>query len=199
MSCLSTIHSRRMIRRYTAQPVEPATVRALLEAAVRAPSPHNRQPWRFAVVTGPARARLARAMGDRLRADLLRDGVPAEVAEQDTSRSYQRITSAPVVLLACLSMADMDHYPDARRNTAEFHMAAQAVAAAVENLLLAAQEMGLGACWMCAPLFCPDVVASTLQLPGDWQPQALVTLGHPADTGKDRGRRDVDDVTCYID
>jgi coenzyme F420-0:L-glutamate ligase/coenzyme F420-1:gamma-L-glutamate ligase len=51
-----------------------------------------------------------------------------------------------------------------------------------QNLLLAAHEAGLGACWMCAPLFCPDVVGSALDLPEDWQPQALVTLGYPMET-----------------
>jgi coenzyme F420-0:L-glutamate ligase/coenzyme F420-1:gamma-L-glutamate ligase len=80
-------------------------------------------------------------------------------------------------------MADMDRYPD-KRQRAEHLMAVQSTAMAVQNLLLAATADGLGACWMCAPLFCPDVVRAALALPDDWEPQALVTLGGPADTGK---------------
>ena len=58
-------------------------------------------------------------------------------------------------------------------------MAAQSTALAAQNLLLAAHDAGLGACWMCAPLFCPDVVSTQLDLPADWEPQALLTLGYP--------------------
>jgi F420 biosynthesis protein FbiB-like protein len=81
-----------------------------------------------------------------------------------------------------MSMMDMDRYPDERRQDNEWLMAVQSTAMAGQNLLLAAQAEGLGACWMCAPLFCPDVVKHTLALPADWQPQGLVTCGYPAET-----------------
>lgn len=189
--------ARRMIRRYTAEPVPQAVIEALLAEAIQAPSPHNRQPWRFAVVEGAARERLAAAMGARLREDLARDGAPPDLIERDAARSYARITGAPVGIVACLSMVDMDVYPDARRSAAERWMAGQAVAAAIQNVLLAAAARGLGACWMCAPLFCPDVVVAALALPADWEPQALITLGHPADAGRERGRKAVGDVVVW--
>jgi nitroreductase len=50
---------------------------------------------------------------------------------------------------------------------------------AAQNLLLAAHDVGLGTCWLCAPLFCPDVVRDVLALPDDWQPQGVITLGYP--------------------
>jgi F420 biosynthesis protein FbiB-like protein len=76
----------------------------------------------------------------------------------------------------------MDDYPDARRRGHEMTMAVQSAAMAGQNLLLAAHALGLGACWLCAPLFCPDVVTATLALPPDWQPQGLITVGYPAET-----------------
>jgi F420 biosynthesis protein FbiB-like protein len=195
---MSILHARRMIRRYTSQPVPREMIEAILEAGTLAPSPHNRQPWRFAVVMDDARTRLAEAMGAQLRADLQADGAPADVIDKDVARSFQRITSAQACIAACLSMRDMDVYPDARRNDAERWMAGQAVAAALQNMLLRASELGLGACWMCAPLFCPSVVVQTLNLPADWEPQALLTLGFPADEGKPRGRRSVSDVSVWM-
>jgi nitroreductase len=60
-------------------------------------------------------------------------------------------------------------------------MAVQSTALAGQNLLLAAHALGLASCWMCAPLFCPDVVAETLGLPEDWQPQALIAVGYAAE------------------
>ena len=177
--------TRRSIRHYTPQAVPSALVERLLTAAAWAPSSHNRQPWRFATLTAPeAKARLARAMGEQLRADRLADGDPAPAVEADAARSFARITGAQVVIVACLSLADMDRYPDPRRAAAERTMAVQSVAMAVQNLLLAAHAEGLAACWLCAPLFCSEVVCRSLDLPADWEAQALVTLGYPAGDGK---------------
>ncbi|MBI3762690.1 MAG: nitroreductase family protein, partial [Chloroflexi bacterium] len=76
----------------------------------------------------------------------------------------------------------------------EYLMAAQSVAMAVQNLLLAANAEGLGACWMCAPLFCPDTVRAALGLAEDWEAQAVITLGHPTDCGKPAARKTLDEV-----
>lgn len=176
---------RRSIRRYLPQPIAREMIDALLEAAVTAPSAHNRQPWRFEVLTQAERKHgLALAMGARLRADRLRDGDASAVVEADVARSYARLSEAPAVIVVCLSMQDMDRYGDEGRGRAEYLMAVQGTAMAVQNLLLAAHAAGLGACWMCAPLFCSQAVSQALDLPADWQPQALVTLGYPAAPGK---------------
>lgn len=177
----SIIQGRRSIRRYTDRPVPREALARILELAAWAPSAHNRQPWRFAVVlAAEERRKLAAQMGERLRADLAADGVPQGVIDADVERSYSRIAGAPALILVCLSMVDMDRYPDTRRARAEHTMTVQSVAMAVQNLLLAAHAEGLGACWMCAPLFCPDVVSAALDLPPDWEAQALITLGYPA-------------------
>jgi coenzyme F420-0:L-glutamate ligase / coenzyme F420-1:gamma-L-glutamate ligase len=180
---LTPFFARRSIRRYQPQAVPQALITQMLEAAVYAPSAHNRQPWRFFVLTDAARKeQLAANMGARLRRDLQADGVADDVIAADTGRSYARITGAAALIVVCLSMIDMDTYPDERRQHNEFLMAAQSTAMAGQNLLLAAHALGLGACWMCAPLFAPDVVRTTLALPDDWQPQGMVTLGYAAET-----------------
>ncbi len=120
-------------------------------------------------------------MGQRLRADRIGDGDPLADIERDVARSFARITGAPVLVVVCLSMADMDSYPDAKRSQAEQTMAVQSVAMAAQTLWLAAHAAGLGACWLCAPLFVPNLVQQTLKLPPDWQPQGLLTLGWPAE------------------
>ena len=193
------LYDRRSIRRYSTKPINHATLERLVTAATWAPSAHNRQPWRFVLVMEEsARFDLATAMGDRLRADRLQDGDSVALIEADIHRSFARISGAPVVVVACMSLADMDTYLDAKRARAEEAMAMQSVAMAVQNLLLAAHSEGLGACWMCAPLFCPDVVSKVLHLPEDWQPQAMVTLGVPATEGKPASRRSVAQVTRWV-
>jgi F420 biosynthesis protein FbiB-like protein len=179
---ITWLMNRRSIRRYQAEPVPPELIEQLLTAAAWAPSAHNRQPWRFAAITaGETKHKLATAMGNKLRADLTADQAPLDLIEKDTRRSYQRITNAPLLILFCLSMADMDSYPDPVRQQHEWTMAVQSTAMAAQNLLLAAHALDLGACWMCAPLFCPDLVKQTLALPDNWQPQALITVGYPAE------------------
>ncbi len=188
---IKTIHTRRSIRRYTDQPVPADVIDHLLECATRAPSSHNCQPWRFVVITtSSVKAQLAERMGERLRADRLRAGERVEEIDRDVARSRERITSAPVIVVVCLSTGGLDNHH-------EQLMAIQSVAAAIQNMLLAAHEAGLGACWMAAPLYCPAVVREALRLPADWDAQALITIGYPADEGQPRGRIDFREKTVY--
>lgn len=133
-------------------------------------------------------------MGRRLQADRTADGDGAASISADVQRSYERITMAPVVIALCLSMVDMDHYPDAARNQAEMEMAIQSTAIAGGYLLLAAEAEGLGSCWTCAPLFCPDVVRQALALPSDWIPQGLILLGYRAETRPPKPRKPLSSV-----
>lgn len=191
------LRRRRSVRRFRAAPVDPQAVRRVLDSARLAPSAHNRQPWRFVVVEGEARARLAEAMARRLRSDRLADGTPADAVEADVARSRDRIQGAPCAILVCLTMDAMDRYPDDRRNQAERVMAIQSVAMAGENLLLAATAEGWGACWMCGPLFAGEEARRSLDLPDDWEPQGLVVLGEPAEAPEPRGRKNLEDVVRW--
>jgi F420 biosynthesis protein FbiB-like protein len=137
-------------------------------------------------------------MGAKLRADLLADGVPADAIERDVGRSYERLTSAPLLILVCLTMAEMDRYADAARQQNEWLMAVQSVAMAGQNLLLAAHADGLGACWLCAPLFAADAVRDILDLPADWQPQGLISVGYPAET-RTKSRQPLETRVLIVD
>lgn len=179
---LALARTRRSIRRYTSAPVERALVETLLDAAIWAPSAHNRQPWRFCVVTEAAtKMRLSTMMAAAWRSDLTGDGADRDAIERRIAISHARLIGAPVLIVPCVTLADMDVYPDAVRCQAERTMAVQSVALACQNLLLAAHAAGLGACWMCAPLFVPALVRQALELPEDWDPQALLTVGYPAE------------------
>jgi len=180
---MALIRQRRSIRRFLPRPVEPALIAQLLEAAHWAPSAHNRQPWRFVVVADTyARRSLADNMADRLAADLRAAGVGEVAITQDTKRSRQRLIDAPALILVCLTMSDMDHYADDLQAGFEHIMAIQSAAMAAQNLLLMAHALGLGACWLCAPLFCADVPVTTLNLPDNYEAQGVIITGYPAET-----------------
>ncbi len=195
---LDLMRRRRSVRRFRSTPLPEAQLRRVLEAARLAPSAHNRQPWRFVVLRdGAERERLAEAMAARLRADRLADGADPKDVEADAARSRTRLTQAPCAILVCLTLQAMDRYPDARRAAAEERMAVQSVAMAGENLLLAASAEGLGACWMCGPLFAPQEARRVLDLPDDWEPQGIVLLGEAAEDPNPRGRLSLEEVTRW--
>jgi coenzyme F420-0:L-glutamate ligase/coenzyme F420-1:gamma-L-glutamate ligase len=193
------MRERRSIRRYRADTVGRDVLDRLFLSAAMAPSAHNRQPWRYLVIEDAASKQvLARAMGERLAADRGRDGDAADSIARDVARSRAQITGAPVLILVCLTLEETDVYPDAARGQAEFLMAVQSTAMATQNLLLGAHAEGLAACWMCAPLFCPDVVRAALEVPAHWQPQGLITLGFAAERGRDRPRKPLQAFVSYM-
>jgi F420 biosynthesis protein FbiB-like protein len=192
------VSKRRSIRKYRDKPVPRECVERIIHSGTWAPSAHNVQPWRFIVLETPvAKHKLAEAMAADYRRDLELDGVLSHEVEEIVAASIERFTSAPLLLLVCLTMEDMDAYPDDVRQQVEYMMAVQSVAAAIQNLLLAAHAEGLGACWCCAPLFCPETVQTTLELPSSYEPQALITLGYAAETPSPSGRRPDAEILQY--
>lgn len=182
MSILGLFKNRRSVRDYSSREVSNKVLFEILEAARWAPSAHNAQPWRFIVVRDPdVKRELAKTMASRWDKDMSKNGVPLEDRESLIKTSVKRFTNAPILIIVCLTMEEMDKYPDRRRQKIEYIMAVQSVAAAIENMLLAAHAEGLGSCWFCAPLFCQDVVRKVLRVPRYVEPQALVTLGYSAE------------------
>ena len=198
---LDAVRGRRSVRHYLGKEVTPDLVNEVLEAGRWAPSPHGRQPWRFAVVTREeTKERLARAMGEEWRVNLEMDGQAPEVVEKRLEGSRRRLLDAPVLVLLCLYLQDLDVYPDAARQQSETTMAVQSLGAAAQNMLLAAYDLGLDAGWMCAPLFCPQEVVEALELDPKLLPHALLTLGYAeGDPPKRRSRRPLEDLIVYRD
>ncbi|MEM2249740.1 MAG: nitroreductase family protein [Candidatus Bathyarchaeia archaeon] len=199
MDVVELIKTRRSIRKFKPTKVSRKVLDVLLDLAKWAPSAHNAQPWRIIVVDDEnVKARLATAMGKAWLSDMLMDGVPKEKAEYIVKvESWQRITESPVVIIACLSMENMHKYPDRRRKRAEYIMGVQSVAAYVQNMLLLAHYHGLGACWICAPLFCQNAVRKVLGLPSEVEPQAMIIMGYPDEKPEPPPRRPLEMFSAF--
>jgi len=177
-----TIKIRRSVHRYLSKDVADDVLWRVLDAARWAPSAHNAQPWRFVVIKDPdIKRKLAEAMAKEWDKDMDKDGVPSKDRNRLIGASIEQFTHPPTLIIVCLAMEDMNMYLDKRRQTAEYMMAIQSIAAGIQNLLLAAYAEGLGTCWFCAPLFCPETIREILDIPEQIKPQALITLGHPAE------------------
>ncbi len=197
---MALLRGRRSVRQYQERPVARALIEQILEAARWSPSPHGRQPWRFVVLSSlENKTILAERMGETWQHNLAMDGQEAVIVNIRLEKSRQRILHAPVIIIPCLFMANMDHYPDKQRQADERIMAIQSLGAAIQNMLLMAYDLGLDAGWMCAPLFCPEIVCEALNLDTQLSPQALLTVGYAAADPKRRERLPLDSLVLYLD
>jgi F420 biosynthesis protein FbiB-like protein len=195
---LTVLSTRRSQRRFLPDPVPARQLERILEAATWAPSAHNRQPWRFAVLLDPVvKRQLAEKMGAEYLRDLIASGAPEDEALTQVQRSFQRIVSAPAGIVICLETLALDSYPDQERQSLELAMGIQGVAMAGQNMLLAASVLGLAGVWMCAPLFSTAAVRQALELPDSWSPQGLVLLGYPAREPRHKSIKPVAEVTRF--
>ncbi|MEK6256816.1 MAG: nitroreductase family protein [Chloroflexota bacterium] len=193
------LRSRRSVRRFTDQDVPKELLERIIESASYAPNAHNRQPWRFIVLTSSeSKASLADAMGVDFHRTLITEGLTPAQADTQVQRSRTRITQAPAAILLCLDTSTLDNYDDPIRQQGELTMAVQSVAMAGSYLLLAAHAEGLGGVWICAPLFTPQPVQEVLDLPKEWLPQGLVLLGYPAKTPNPHPRVLIETVTKFL-
>lgn len=171
---------RRSVRRFAPDPVDPALIEAAVAEALTAPAPHHTRPARFVwLADHDRRVGLLERMKDAWRADLARDGKPADAIEQRVARG-QILYDAPEVVIPFLVPEGAHSYPDAARTAAERTMFTVAVGAAVQALLVALAVRGVGSCWIGSTIFTADLVRDVLQLPDDWEPLGAIAIGYPA-------------------
>lgn len=194
---LDAIKERRSIRKYQAHPVPKKTIEEVLVSAGWAPSAHNAQPWRFVVLADAlVKRELAEAMAESWTVDIAKYRLNIE--PEKFKFRVERFATAPVLVLACLTMGGMDNFCDEKRQKCERDLAMQSLAAALENMLLAAHAKGLGACWFCAPGFCKETVRKVLKIPDEVEPEALIAMGYPAEKPPMPQKKSLDEY-CFKD
>lgn len=186
MDVLEAIRTRRSIGRVSREPVPRAVIEQILEAANWAPSHHATEPWRFRVMTGDGRAVLAKAYGD-IAALEAAEGDREELRAKAAAKAYR----APVVIAVSVEPSDG---PKIER-VEEF----AAAHAAVQNLLLAAHALGLGAIWRSGkPMYHP-LMKQTLGLGANEELVGLVYLGKPETAPPAGKRRPAAEKTIWVE
>lgn len=179
---LETIKNRRSIRRYLPEPLKQAELDAILEAGLYAPSAHNDQPWHFTVIRD--RALLDRI--SRLSKELMLKSETDWMRAMGANESFHVFHGAPVVVVVSMRKNALSPLVDC--------------SAAIENMLLAAESLDIGSCWIGLARFwfsMKDEVAR-LNLPGGYEPCYAVTFGYKGHRpAKALPRRT--DAVAYID
>jgi nitroreductase len=163
------IASRQSVRQF--QPdreVSDEHVQALLEAATRAPSAGNVQPWHFCAVRDAA-----------LRQSL---------AGAAFGQSF--VAQAPLVIVVC---ADAERSAARYGDRGRALYCLQDTAAAITNIQLTAVDLGLGSCWVGS--FDETLAAEVLALPANLRPIAILPIGYPASFAATRPRRPLSEVS----
>ncbi len=190
MELRKVVETRCSVRQFRSEPVPLADLREMVRLAGLAPSPNNAQPWRFIAITD--RSLLAR-MATAVREKLAQLAPPPSEERLKEARGRVEWSStffgaAPAVMAICLGsyravlddvLAGTDWSHDAI-NELRMRPDVQSLGAAVQTLLLAATDMGYGACWLSGPLVARQELEQMLGAPTPWRLAALVALGRPA-------------------
>jgi nitroreductase len=168
LDAYEAIMTRRSIGAVTDARPERADIEALLDAAVRAPTHHLTEPWRFIVLAGPARQELGEVMGRRVCRELAGDPRLEERVRFEESRPLR----APVILTVVYTPSS---HPKAIENEDRY-----AMGAAMQNVLLAAHARGLAGFLQTGPAAGDPAVAKHLGLAPGEEIAGFIYLGHPA-------------------
>ena len=170
MDVFEAIKTRRSIRAFTEEEVSDEEIEKILDAARWAPSAGNIQPWIFVIVRDPKRKR--------------------RLSEAALNQLF--IEEAPVVIVVC---ADQERSGRVYGRRGSDLYCIQDTAAAIQNLLLAAHALGLGACWVGA--FNEDAVRHVLNIPDGVRPVAIIPMGRPAVKPRAVFKRSLNEIVRY--
>ena len=197
---LELIQSRRSVRRFSDRGVSREDIGRLLEAARWAPSDHNRQPWRFLVIADHQQINhLAEIVRQGLSEKL--KSLPEAAAKYAGEFTHYAtfFSNAPVLLVVLHKQPVSVSAPllAGLRNPDLVSGEPLSVAMAMQNLLLAAQSLGLGTCVLTGPLLAQDALAGGLDLPAGHDLTCLVALGHPAESPAPPRRKTIEQIAEF--
>ncbi len=199
MNTWEAIEGRRSIRKFADRPVQREAVEQILRAGIAAPSAKNRQPWRFVVATQQGeREGMLEAMRGGLEW-MEEHGVQTEQDRQFLKGAwytYQIMRQAPVTVLVFNAEGKTPFEPLAAFGERFMELAnVQSVGACIQNMCLAATEMGLGSLWICDVF---EAYPTLIEWAGtDAQLAAAVSIGYADEAPAARPRAALEEVTRW--
>lgn len=191
MELTQAIYSRRSIRKFKDDPIPQESIEKIITAGTHAPSGKNKQPWKFYIVQGEKRREMVTEMQkgmNRLQKMAIKTG--------SASHTLKVMAQAPVTIFV---FNPTSKHPLLHRDTLEIYsdiLDIQSIGAAIQNMLLAAVDLGLGSLWICDIFFGYEELCGWLGEKG--QMIAAVSFGYPDQSPAARPRKPVSAVTEYL-
>lgn len=180
MEFFELVKKRQSVRAYKPDEVSREDIRKILDAANHAPSGQNQQQWEFIVATGETKDKLGESYG------VIGESYAAswdEPAKSDFIKYARTYGGAPVVIAVTVTASE---HPVVRR------MHLESGCAAMQNIMLAARDLGMGTCWMTGPLNNEADLRKILNIGEDREIVAITPLGYPVAWPPKRERLDPD-------
>ena len=188
---LQAIQNRRSIRKYKKDEVPVSAIEEVLRAGMLAPSSKNRQPWRFIVAAGREKERFLDAMRSGLEREKTQPLLPESACYLGGAENTLRIMEQAPVLILILNTLGVDLHAAAGPEERIFEICnAQSIGAAVQNMTLAATELGLGSLWICDTYFAYQELCSW----AGGELAAVMALGYPDEEPGPRPRKRLEEA-----
>jgi len=185
---LQALASRRSTPRVTDERPPREMVEQVIAAGAWAPNHYHTEPWRFIVVAGEARRDLGEVLAEQLKSRLNLPEGPE--SEQLLERERKKPLRAPIVIAVAAVLSDNPRAIESEETAA--------VAAGVQNMLLAAHALGLGAMWRTGPAAYDPAVKHFLSLPPDAHIVAFIYLGYADLVGPGNQSADASQHTTWL-
>lgn len=172
MDVITAIHERHSMRAFDPRPVPRELIQTLIEAGAAAPSALNSQPWRFHIATGATRDRVNEVMAlSTVHLSEYLDILGPELVAH-AEEFYANLGAAPIVMAVSLPPAESE------LDRLNEYLSA---GAAIQNVLLAATDAGLGSCNITFSFWVRDQLLEVFQVPEGREIVSLVLLGYPGE------------------
>ncbi|HEX3235141.1 MAG TPA: nitroreductase [Gemmatimonadales bacterium] len=188
MDAIDAIQRRTSVRRFRPEPVPREAIERLLECAVRAPNHKLTQPWRFAVLTGAARARFAEIRARHRSKRYTDPESPEAKAGADKVRREALETPAFVAVMCAVSDDELTREEDYA-----------SAMMATENMMIAAESLGLGTYLRTGGVMRLPELTELVGLPQGFRVVGIVSLGYPAEAPVPGRRRPAAELTRWVE
>lgn len=190
---IKEIETRRSIRKFDGRDVPCEMLERIVAAGLCAPSAKNRQPWKLVVVTGNAKGEALSAMERGLEREKREPFLPASagnLADAENTLRVMRRASAVIFVVNTLG-AELTRTLTVDERVYEI-CNAQSIGAAMQNMSLAAAELGLGSLWVCNTFFAQLELNGWLNTDGELF--AALAVGYPAEAPSPRPRKPISET-----
>ena len=188
---IQEITARRSVRKFKPDGIPKAAVDEIVLAGSLAPSAKNRQPWKFTITEGKSKAELCKAMEAGLKREKISPLLPESAAGiADAEHTLSVMRQAPLLIfITDIYGSDLTVHLTADEH--EFEICnTLSIGAAIQNMILTAQNLGIGSLWICNTCFAQRELNELL----NGELRAALALGYPAESPNARPRKDIRDI-----